>query len=242
MVIEADKNLGLTVIKKAEYNLRVFKELNNAPDSYEPIQLDLATLMENRKSDFQKLCNSTLNRLREDIGGSKITKFIMDPFNGPLKICKLFGLPKLHKPGDRMRLMFPMTGHPCSNLHKFLAKSIEHFVLKFPYLLTNVLELIHNIKPMEFSGEEFLTIADIANFFPTVDLQFAITQSTTRIVEDIAMHIFGLKDPSPKGLVLQRRYWNNLFQVAFKNIEFQFDNQLFLQKKGVPIGSSCAGV
>lgn len=239
IVVPADKNLGLCLINKQDYINRIFMELEKSTDSFLICPLAEATLNETRITNFNEIQQSTLQYIQKEIGGTNIMNYIMEPFRNELKICQLQGLPKLHKPGKKMRLVFNLAGHPCQNLQKFLAKSIDHIVLKFPTLLTNVLELLHDLKDREFNGEETLTIADISNFFPNVDLKYAIDTALQFIKEDSTMHIFGKRYPSESGKAFQVQHWRQLFELAFKNIEFMFNEIIYLQVKGVPIGSSC---
>lgn len=226
MTVEADKNLGICIIEKSEYVERVKSELNRVPDSFRPLPFSLDKLHERRRNRFNDIAR-ILGYLRRDIGGRKIRDFIMEGSTEPFKVCNLHGLPKLHKPGSRMRLIYPFRAHPLGQLHKFIAKSLEPFVLRFGSVISNVLEIVIAVSGRTFDSGTTIVSADITAMYPNIDRKIAlkIAQRTLDCEEGQCFNSHNDWN------------WRQLLELAHEDMEFMFDNELFEQTKGVPIGS-----
>lgn len=224
MIIAADKNLGLCIINKEEYIERIKLELNKSADSYKILIFNEEELHIRRKKSFNQLEEIT-NHIKESVGGSIIKKFIMEPNKKEFNICKLKGLIKLHKPGRKMRLIFPFNNHPFSNLHKFLAKCLDYFVQKTPSVITNVMEIIHKITMTDFNANTVICSADIESMYPNIDREQALQITQQKLSE---INIFNID---------ANWMWRRLLEIAHFDLEFKFDSILYEQIKGVPIGS-----
>lgn len=157
---------------------------------------------------------------------NKLKQFILEPFSKPLHTSKLFAFPKVHKPANSVRLLFPFSNHALVNLHKFLAKSLRHFVTGYDSVLMNVLGLVQKIDGRIIGGEATMCAADLKGFYPNVDREFAIKRVCECIRGDADMKIF----PNQSSC-------EPLIRIAHDRLEFEFDNKLYEQATGVPIGS-----
>lgn len=205
----------------------MLKEINKTADAYETLPLNEEQLHAKRLSMFLELKKFMKSHLLPKFGRASIIKFIIKATQKPFKICELRGLVKLHKPGDKMRILFPLAGHPLSNLHKFIAKCLEPAVIKHPSVITNVVEIIdwlaNNVVP---AGSTFCT-ADIGSMYPNIDRTAALAIATQEL-KKISTN-FTKYDPTI--------FWKRILKDAHTNIEFRFQDKLFNQIKGVPIGS-----
>ena len=227
MVTLTDKNMGMAVIAVEDYQKRVLEELGRTPDAFRPLAMSVSQLNISRVRDWTEVRN-ILERIRDPGIMSQWLKAIGAPFLKELRTCKLFGLPKVHKKGTRMRLIFPMSSHPWSILHKFLARSIDHFVVRQSTVIFSVMEIVHKLDLLVVAKGTLLAAADIATFYPSVNRQLAINTAVGYLQLDPAAHIFS-RD--------QGFCWRTLFRLAHKDIEFEFADKLYEQIKGVPIGS-----
>lgn len=165
--------------------------------------------------------------IRVDYGRASIIKYILEPTSKPLKICQLKGLIKLHKPGDSMRIIYPLAGHPLSNLHKFIAKCLEPAVIRKPSVITNVMEIVDYISSSTLPAGTTFCTADISAMYPNIDRESAINIAVQELQ----------KISTPFTHFDTAIFWKRLMRDAHTNIEFEFQQQLFKQTKGVPIGS-----
>lgn len=201
--------------------------MNKTADSYEILSLTEEALHQKRHKMFKDLKNFMKDHLKVEYGRASIIKYIIEPTKRPFKICHLKGLLKLHKPGDKMRIIYPLAGHPLSNLHKFLAKCLEPAVIKKESVITNVMEIIDWITNNELPAGTTFCTADISAMYPNVDRDSAI---------QIAIEELESMSP-PFTYFANSIFWRRLLHDAHVDIEFKFQNQLFKQTKGVPIGS-----
>lgn len=219
--------MGLCIITKTEYERRMQKEIDKTADAYQLLNLSIGELHRRRSKMFADLKEFIKSHLNKQYGRASIIKYILKPTEKTFKICELKGLAKIHKPGDRMRIIFPLAGHPLSYLHKFIARCLEPAVIKKESVITNVMEIIDWLQNNELpAGTKFCT-ADINSMYPNVDREEAIKIATTELAS--MSPAFGSFNP----LI----FWKRIMKDAHQNIEFKFKDQLFNQIKGVPIGS-----
>lgn len=205
----------------------MMKEMNKTADSYELLQMTEEALHQKRKKMFKDLQDFMKNHLKDEYGRNSIIKFIEEPTKSPFKVCHLKGLIKLHKPGDKMRIIYPLAGHPLSNLHKFLARCLEPAVIKKESVITSVMEIINWISKNKIPAGSTFCTADISAMYPNVDRESAINISIDELTQ-----------LSPSFTYFDSRiFWTRLMRDAHTDIEFKFMDQLFKQTKGVPIGS-----
>lgn len=226
IVVPADKNVGLCIMDKSDYIDRIRVELQKTPDSYNKLSFSIDDLNIRRKSSFSRLEELGMY-FKQQFGGPTIIKYIMQPSSEDFKICKLKGMPKLHKAGRRMRLIYPFKQHPMGKLHKFLAKSLESFVVKIDSVITHVVEIIDQVSGVSFDKGTIFCSADISSMYPNIDRTKALKISA----ETLSTAEFNIFSFNP---ILM---WSELLKIAHKDLEFEFDNELFEQTKGVPMGS-----
>lgn len=226
MVVEADKNLGLCLIEKEEYFLRIRDELARSPDSYKPLPFDEETLHRRRRANFVNIAR-IIGYMKPEIGSKKIRDYILEPLNYPFKLCRIQAMPKLHKEGNRVRLIFPMRNHPLGNLHRFIAKSLSPLVLRQKSVITNVMEIVDFISGRVLNGKCIIATADIASMYPNIDRPKAL-KIAQRELDNPEFQCF--RSHSDWN-------WRQLLEAAHQDMEFALEDSLFEQTKGVPIGS-----
>lgn len=226
ITVEADKNLGLVIMDKEDYLQRVKDELARTPEAYSKLPYSEEELHQRRSEQFSKL-KIILSLLREEFGGAKLREYIMEPSTAPFNICHLHGLPKLHKPGTRMRLIYPFRSHPLGHLHKFIAKSLEPLVLRNPSVISHVLEVVEKVSRKRFPPGTLICSADIQSMYPNIDRDQALEVARRSLDQQEFRCFRGDSD----------RNWREILQLAHEDLEFELDGQLYKQIKGVPIGS-----
>ena len=194
-----------------EYNNRVMAELEISATSYNPLSISTSQLNEIRSRQFQKI-GRILTYLSGNVDIKRIYNYIMSPLEKPFKICQLHGLPKLHKSGNRMRLIFPFRGHPLGPLHHFLAKCLEPVVLRQKTVISHVMEVIDALSGKSFPKESTICTADISAMYPNVDRKTAL-KIAQRALDTPEFQCFRMYS-----------YCNcrQLLEVAHETLEFQF--------------------
>lgn len=229
MVCLTDKNLGMALIEKSDYVLRIHEEIRLTPQAFNSLPFSIEHLHSLQTNQIKQIL-SIIGEIWDDKRARRIHQFVSAPLAKTLKCCNLFGLPKLHKPGRRMRLVFPMSSHVFGPIHRFISTLINHFILSTPTAITHILEVLHGIEGRSFSGNDMLFKADIATMYSSADRDFAFDAVIKKVETDHGAKTFF------RGGILS---WRMLLDLAHQNLEFVFEEALFEQSTGVPIGSPC---
>lgn len=226
MVVSADKNLGLCIIDKTEYIDRIETELNRTAEAFQPMLITEEELSIRRKTQMDKIL-FLFTMLKSEIGADTLIKYIQETACPPYTLSTIQGMPKMHKPGKRMRLIYPFHKHPLNRLHSFIAKSIEPLVLRKTSVISNVMEVIHHVSQKIFPAHTLFCTADIQSMYPNVDRKAAlkIAQQSLNVPEFQCFKKYSDWN------------WRQLLELSYQDIEFEFKGQLFQHTKGVLMGS-----
>jgi hypothetical protein len=140
-------------------------------------------------------------------------------------IPRMYGLPKVHKPGVPLRPILDMHNSPYHQLAKWLVslleplrKEISTHSVKDSFDFVNHIERVHPVNQQMFS-------LDVSSLFTNVPLVETINYICEQI-ELRGMRI-GIPVPDLKKLLL----------LCTHNVQFSFDNQIYRQIDGVAMGS-----
>ena len=92
-------------------------------------------------------------------------------------LCKFYVIWKLHKPanvqGVRTRPISPNIGYPTGQISNFLHSQLAEAVFMHPHVLKDSLSLICMLENMNLSPDQeiFLTAADIAALYPSINIE-----------------------------------------------------------------------
>eukprot|EP01071_Lankesteria_metandrocarpae_P000413 Lankesteria_metandrocarpae@DN10559_c0_g1_i1.p1 len=132
VIVNADKNLGVTVTTRIELIRLMDIEMAKTPDSFKLHTLSQAQLQRIRSTHIEWI----VERIKQTTWNHKeaLIKAIA-PIWSKCKTPKLQALPKMHKPTPSVRLVFPQHTHPLAYLHKFLARALDPYVNQLPLVL-----------------------------------------------------------------------------------------------------------
>jgi hypothetical protein len=233
MVIPADKNLGLCVISRDEYNRRMLAEIALAGDSFTVVQqFDALHLREFRIAQLERI----RARLRYLIMGSEPLIKALQQVQVTDTPAPLIGYPKLHKAGERMRLIASFARHPLRVIQSFIAKALEPLAIESRFCISHSLQLVTLFEKQAFPSDWLIATADIKSFYHNVDVPAAIAATIDKM-------------QTPEGHVrsdyncfrgLALRHWAALLHDALMRIECAFNGVTYLQSKGLPMGATAA--
>lgn len=226
LVVSADKNMGLCVIDRSEYDKRITNELNQTPDAFQPMNTSIEELTSKRLIQMDKII-FLFKMIKVDIGGVKLAQYIEETARPPFSLSIIQGMPKVHKPGERMRLIYPFNKHPLSRLHQFIAKSLEPIVLRLPSVITHVMEVINQVSQKEFPADTLFCTADIKSMYPNIDRKCALKMAQIAL-QSTEFDCFNKYSDWN---------WRQLLEISYQDLEFSFQNKLFQHTKGVLMGS-----
>jgi hypothetical protein len=135
--------------------------------------------------------------------------------------ARLYGLPKLHKPGIPLRPILSMVNTPQHKLAKWLVDKIEpirqHLSI---FTLKDSFQLIQEIKDMNIAGKHLVSF-DVQSLFTSVPLH--------ETIELICKHSHLTNIPTDA--------LRHLLELCTKDVQFLFNDQLYKQADGVAMGS-----
>lgn len=146
---------------------------------------------------------------------------IMNP-NTP----KLYCLPKIHKQGNKIR---PVVSQINSATHKLSNWWVKNFIkatsFKSKHSKKNTDQLFNNIQGIRFPNKAILFSLDVTNLFPSIPLNEVNSLIETMINEC-------------NGSNLLKEALREALHIFTKQNFFQFNNQIYVQKEGVSMGSN----
>lgn len=210
--LKADKGNKLVILDKHEY----FDRMNN--------------LIE--KGPYLKLTKTPLPKMISELNTTlKVCKNIVTPelrrklhVSNP-SVPKLYGLPKIHKPGNSMRPIVSAIGAPTYKLAKWLTEVFENLSERQPTLsVKNSLEFIDTVKNITLQPGEILVSFDVSSLFPSVPIP-----QTLQYLKDL----LNSNNMSP----LEVEAYVHLTNLCMQQNCFQIENTFYEQKEGTAMGN-----
>ena len=142
---------------------------------------------------------------------------------------RFYHLIKTHKTGPaiKIRPIVSNTNGPTQRISWLLANALKPMLKDVPAHLENSLELIKCIQAGDFTTNKTLPYPcslDAVSLYTSIPIQEAITNATDRIHTPI--------------LQLTIQDMIDLLTVTLNNMHFSFNDQVFRQKEGLPMGSN----
>ena len=138
---------------------------------------------------------------------------------------QLYGLPKIHKPGNPLRSIVSFYNTPLSALHKQLSEILK------PLTLSNI-----RLKNEDFVTKFRFHIDHNHSYYCSLDVKSLYTTCDMRKAVDTVMDHLYLNpsilppDLTPEGI-------KSLLNFSLDNAYCEFDNQFYKQITGGPMGS-----
>ena len=224
----ADKNLGTVVMDRTKYitealsernlgNVNTYSKISNPPDT--TIIVEQLTDICNKQT---WLSDHKINILYSDL----ITDITYDR----VKLCRMYFLPKLHKPNLTFRPICASINWITYWTSVYIHLSIFPLLTLIPSYITNsaqVVTMLDYIQPPKYF--QFLE-ADVDNLYPSINIDDGLD----------AMHTFLCqRSKFPKEKIT---FLVNLTKWVLTNNFVNFNNDFFLQTSGTAMGTPCAVV
>ena len=227
IVKTADKNLGLTVMRRSWYideglsvrqlgNEKVYKNCVETPN--------VADIVENLKiiCDKQSWCSrSRAYELFSDL----TTEFT----DNRIKLCRLYFLPKLHKNPVTLRAICASQGWVTYWTSVYLHMLVLPLLQLIPTYLSNSAQLVKVIENIRLPKYYQFVEADVDNLYPSIDIPDGLL-AMKKFLKKVGWHQCKI------AFVI------DLFQWVLTNNYLSFGNRIFLQISGTAMGTPCAVV
>ena len=176
-------------------------------------------------------------------------KFLMQNIDSK-KLGKFFMLPKIHKiPDDILEQMeeneqirknhlipgrpiVSLCGTPMHNIGHFIDYIILPLVQKQYTYTRDTKHLIRKIESLQVPNDIWLITFDASNMYTNLE-NTELLEATSRVLNNLDRSQYSIKIPT-KETIMQ------LLKLILENNEFTFNDQMYRQKIGVPMGGSCS--
>ena len=138
---------------------------------------------------------------------------------------KLYGLPKLHKPGIPMRPIVSFCGSPTYQLSRHLTTILQPLTDKSRRKLQSTENFIDAIKTVQIPDDYKLVSFDVKSLFTSIPLQLALQCTETAIQQST------VKLPLPTEDIL------DLLNLCLTSTYFQYNGKHYKQLHGTAMGS-----
>lgn len=242
LLIEADKNMGLCIIKRNEYEKRIMNEITILGDSFEVKPANEKEMKEIIEASI-KLKDKLNKQIRDTIiinvddkdekkkVKSQITKYLNTQLSTELPTIK--GMPKLHKAGERMRIILPFNDNIFTSIHGIIATILQPLALRLDSSLISSLELMNELENKELDSNDWIITADLDSMYNRINIELA-----AKLIIDY-MEIFGAEyiNFGDKSKMANRNIWTFIIAKAFEMCYFKFKDKIIKQANGVAMGS-----
>ena len=222
VVTRPDKGQGVVILNKHDY-IRKIREIIDDETKFTAVTEDPLQLM----FSLTDRMNRFLSTLCEK---KKISKADYNELHLPsAKPGVLYGLPKMHKQSIPMRPILSAIGTFNYKLAKFLVPILEP-ITKNIYTIDSSQDFAKFTKEFHSDHELYLASFDITSLYTNIPID-----ETIRIAVD------QLVDENDEFINLTRSEFTRMLELSIKDNIFYFDNKLFRQIEGCPMGSPAGG-
>ena len=222
----ADKNLGIAVMRREWYvsealstsylgDVNTYQEVLNHPP-LEPIVEKLSNICETQNW----LTQAKTQKLYDDL--------TIDYKLNRVKLCRMYFMPKLHKPKLALRPICASIGWITYWTSVYIHVTVFPLLRLIPTYLSNSTELVALIEQIKPPSEFIFLEADVENLYPSIDINDGI-QALFTFLQKVSNF--------PKArivFILKLTHW------VLTNNYVAFGEKTFLQIKGTAMGTPCA--
>ncbi|XP_023238444.1 uncharacterized protein LOC111637234 [Centruroides sculpturatus] len=211
----ADKSKEVVLLKRSNYNEKLKEYITNTECQSTPVNF-LDTL-QHRVKRF----TSTALARRLHMQNSTI----LAP-----RTPRLFAFAKMHKPGNQLRLVIDKCGSPTFLIEKQLVNFFRARDHLHPFSISNSLQLVESLRDTSLTDKECMTVFDYKSLYPSIKLPPCFCSVRDFLFANIE------NAPSYHAHILELAY------LICYTLFFEFEGNIFLQGRGVPMGSPTSSI
>lgn len=140
------------------------------------------------------------------------------------KVARLYGLPKTHKPGEKMRPISDNVNTPTYKIAKTIVNEFNKLQQPEGLYVKNTIEFVNKIRNVTLEEDEIMISFDVEALYPSVPINTAITMvrkwlETTNITDDKVNSL------------------TELTEICMKQSQFIFNGKIYKQTEGTTMGN-----
>lgn len=234
----ADKNIGLTLMDRTQYDNEVYRQLNDHT-TYKPIpsieMIPIPIIYERIVQIFRRAYRYGV------IPNVKLLKYI-EQYVTPesARLPHFYILPKVHKgPPIKGRPLVPSTRWITTPASRVIDYLLQPLCKKYiETLTTDSTQIVRELESLIISDAECpLFTADVTSLYTNIDIPDGLDE-----VKNFLNMILGFNNPEDRLIPELRDLILEVLRIILKNNYFSFRQQYFLQLIGTAMGTPAAVV
>ena len=240
VIRKADKNSTLCILNKENYINEGLRQLNN--------NIHYEEITQPKTTEIVKKVSEMINTLHMEKKIDDITKRYIKADIDNNNLGKFFLLPKLHKIDNKIiqeietnytlrkdflipgRPIVSLCGTPLHNLGHFIDYILLPFVKKQDTYLKDTTDFINKIENTRIPPNTYLITFDAVGMYNQFSYQ-EILNSVSNVLDNISGNQYKIPIPDKETIL-------EFIKIILQNNEFTFNNKMYRQKLGVPMGGS----
>ena len=218
--MKADKGKSIVILDKSDDDQRMLNSLQDGP--FEKVKID------KRWKDgvpLNMLCRNVDNCLKQLVQNKDFNQFTSSSLrvHNP-KLPVIYGLPKIHKPGNQMRIISSTLYEPTSKVSDFVLKKFRQLDYKSSFSVNNSIEFCEKLRNVKIDSDEVLVSFDVKGLFPSIMKQHVITEVEAFLSSQIL-------DDNERDIYIE------LIKLVLSQNYSTFRDQTYQQTDGLAIGN-----
>ena len=224
VITKADKGNATVILNSQDYKEKMIQHLNEGP--YTLVRnKQTATIMNKNKTEV----GDYLRQVKSNLGSGKWYNL----YPKTRVVPRMYGLPKVHKPGTPIRPIVDGIGCPSHELARYLAKVLQPLTCGTGSFIKNSVDFSRKIKDIIIDSNEILVSFDIKSLFTNVPKEGALTAAKDLLLTDVT-----LKQRTNLSIDQLISGMSICLGMGY----FTYDSQLYFQRQGLAMGSPISPV
>lgn len=158
--MKSDKGNKTVIMDKTDYDERMRKSIDE--DGYTVLN---KSPLETMKKDATLI----IRKISNTFDVNKFKLIVSNP-----QVPKMYGLPKVHKSGDKMRTIVSFNCSPLMKISKWLVADLKQYGRFESASVLNTYDFVDKAKQVEIGEDESIVSFDVQALFPSIPVDIAI--------------------------------------------------------------------
>lgn len=211
--MKADKGNSIVILTNDEYDERMHQLIRDS---------DFEQLKKSPLDEINKLVRSELQRLHELGVIDHKTRYKLIVSNPVLP--RLYGLPKIHKPGNKMRPIVSNVNAPTYKLAKWLVSEFQKIGEPKGFQVKNSEDAARRVNGLLLNDDDVMLSFDVVSLFPNIPMDYAIQFLEEHLLKK------GIRGEQLSTLI-------NLTELCMYKNQFTFRDKFYKLKDGCAMGN-----
>lgn len=209
--IKADKGNKIVILNKTDYDDRMIKLINES--AYDEIRRNPLPKMIRECDDLRKSVSDTFGfRFKWKLKISNQT------------VAVLYGLPKIHKTGNKMRPIVSNLNTPCYKLAKWLVDEVKQLPPIESFAVKNTYDFTDKIKNVVLNDDEVMISFDFCSLFPSIPIDESLNE--------FGKYLESVKVPNNQKIIYEK-----VARTCMNHSYFKFRDKYYRVTKDTNMGN-----